>query len=210
MKFLIFNAIVFCSLGYLLTSSPNQNFNQWFVDKKDKMVNLSKEDYIKKMKSAVSKNNHDKEVENKFNSLSSIKTKKDHAEKMQSAIKSAKNNKDLKIKNKKLEDELLEIKEELSKIKRKKEQNNFSQLEDSQKNINNNKKAIPKKPLQNNQDVKREIQELANKFNQKNVLADEKTKNFEKNNFLSPEERSQALAELITDLQIYSIKGIIN
>ncbi len=210
MKFLIFNAIVFCSLGYLLTSSPNQNFNQWFVDKKDKMVSLSKEDYIKKMKSAVSKNNHDKEVENKFNSLSSSKTKKDHAEKIQNAIKSAKNNKDLKIKNKKLEDELLEIKEELSKIKRKKEQNNFSQLEDSQKNINNNKKAIPKKPLQNNQDVKREIQELANKFNQKNVLADEKTKNFEKNNFLSPEERSQALAELITDLQIYSIKGIIN
>ena len=210
MKFLIFNAIVFCSLGYLLTSSPNQNFNQWFVDKKDKMVNLSKEDYIKKMKSAVSKNNHDKEVENKFNSLSSSKTKKDHAEKIQNAIKSAKNNKDLKIKNKKLEDELLEIKEELSKIKRKKDQNNFSQLEDSQKNINNNKKAIPKKPLQNNQDVKREIQELANKFNQKNVLADEKTKNFEKNNFLSPEERSQALAELITDLQIYSIKGIIN
>ena len=210
MKFLIFNAIVFCSLGYLLTSSPNQNFNQWFVDKKDKMVNLSKEDYIKKMKSAVSKNNHDKELENKFNLLSSSKTKKDHAEKIQSAIKSAKNNKDLKIKNKKLEDELLEIKEELSKIKRKKEQNNFSQLEDSQKNTNNNKKAIPKKPLQNNQDVKREIQELANKFNQKNVLADEKTKNFEKNNFLSPEERSQALAELITDLQIYSIKGIIN
>ncbi len=210
MKFLIFNAIVFCSLGYLLTSSPNQNFNQWFVDKKDKMVNLSKEDYIKKMKSAVSKNNHDKEVENKFNSLSSSKTKKDHAEKIQSAIKSAKNNKDLKIKNKKLEDELLEIKEELSKIKRKKEQNNFSQLEDSQKNTNNNKKAIPKKPLRNNQDVKREIQELANKFNQKNILADEKTKNFEKNNFLSPEERSQALAELITDLQIYSIKGIIN
>ena len=210
MKFLIFNAIVFCSLGYLLTSSPNQNFNQWFVDKKDKMVNLSKEDYINKMKSAVSKNNHDKEVENKFNSLSSSKTKKDHAEKIQNAIKSAKNNKDLKIKNKKLEDELLEIKEELSKIKRKKDQNNFSQLEDSQKNINNNKKAIPKKPLQNNQDVKREIQELANKFNQENVLADEKTKNFEKNNFLSPEERSQALAELITDLQIYSIKGIIN
>jgi len=210
MKFLIFNAIVFCSLGYLLTSSPNQNFNQWFVDKKDKMANLSKEDYINKMKSAVSKNNHDKEVENKFNSLSSSKTKKDHAEKIQNVIKSAKNNKDLKIKNKKLEDELLEVKEELNKIKRKKEQNNFSQLEDSQKNTNNNKKAIPKKPLQNNQDVKREIQELANKFNQKNVLADEKTKNFEKNNFLSPEERSQALAELITDLQIYSIKGIIN
>ena len=210
MKFLIFNAIVFCSLGYLLTSSPNQNFNQWFVDKKDKMVNLSKEDYIKKMKSAVSKNNHDKEVENKFNSLSSSKTKKDHAEKIQNVIKSAKNNKDLKIKNKKLEDELLEIKEELNKIKRKKEQNNYSQLEDSQKNTNNNKKAIPKKPLQNNQDVKREIQELANKFKQNEILANEKTKNFEKNNFLSPEERSQALAELITDLQIYSIKGIIN
>ena len=89
MKFLIFNAIVFCSLGYLLTSSPNQNFNQWFVDKKDKMVSLSKEDYIKKMKNDVSKNNHDKEVENKFNSLSSSKTKKDHAEKIQNAIKSA-------------------------------------------------------------------------------------------------------------------------
>ena len=98
MKFLIFNVIVFCSLGYLLTSSPNENFSKWFVDKKNKIVNFSKEDYVNKMKNAVSKNNNE-EVTNNLHSITSKENKKEHAQKIQNAIKSAKNNKDLKIKN---------------------------------------------------------------------------------------------------------------
>ena len=42
MKFLIFNIIVFFSLGYLLTSKPNENFNQWFGNTKDKISQISK------------------------------------------------------------------------------------------------------------------------------------------------------------------------
>ena len=38
MKFLIFNIIVFFSLGYLLTSKPNENFNEWFGNTKNKII----------------------------------------------------------------------------------------------------------------------------------------------------------------------------
>ena len=41
----------------------------------------------------------------------------------------------------------------------------------------------------------------------------EPTKELEKaieNKFLTPQQRGQALAEIITDLEIYSIKGILN
>ena len=41
MKFLIFNIIVFCALGYLLTSKPNENFNQWVSNTKNKISNIS-------------------------------------------------------------------------------------------------------------------------------------------------------------------------
>ena len=202
MKFLIFNVIVFCSLGYLLTSSPNENFSKWFVDKKNKIVNFSKEDYVNKMKNAVSKNNND-EVTNNLHSITSKENKKEHAQKIQNAIKSAKNNKDLKIKNVELENELLKVKEELKKIKTKKEQDNFARLEEDKKT---SQQINPSKE----NDTKRKIEELANKFKENKVFKSEKSENFEKNKFLSPEERGQALAELITDLQMYSLKGIIN
>ena len=56
MKFLIFNILVFFALGYLLTSNSNQNFKSWFSDKKDQITNLSKKDYVDKLKTAVSSN----------------------------------------------------------------------------------------------------------------------------------------------------------
>ena len=56
MKFLIFNIIVFCSLGYLLTSKPNENFNEWLVNTKEKVSQISKEEVISKVKRATSKN----------------------------------------------------------------------------------------------------------------------------------------------------------
>ena len=56
MKFLIFNILVFFALGYQLTSNSNQNFKSWFTDKKDQITNLSKKDYVDKLKTAVSSN----------------------------------------------------------------------------------------------------------------------------------------------------------
>ena len=56
MKFLVFNVIVLCSLGYLLTSKPNENFNQWFSNTKDKITNLSKEEVVTTIKKATSSN----------------------------------------------------------------------------------------------------------------------------------------------------------
>ena len=53
MKFLVFNIIVLCSLGYLLTSKPNENFNQWFSNTKEKITNLSKEEVVKTIKKAT-------------------------------------------------------------------------------------------------------------------------------------------------------------
>ena len=45
-------------------------------------------------------------------------------------------------------------------------------------------------------------------------IEDPKIQNFEKNKvenkFLTPQQRGQALAEIITDLEIYSIKGMLN
>ena len=53
MKFLIFNVIVFCSLGYLLTSKPNENFNQWISNTKNKISNISKDEVISTIKKAT-------------------------------------------------------------------------------------------------------------------------------------------------------------
>ena len=53
MKFLIFNVIVFCALGYLLTSKPNENFNQWISNTKNKISNISKDEVISTIKKAT-------------------------------------------------------------------------------------------------------------------------------------------------------------
>ena len=58
MKFLIFNIIVFLSLGYLLTSKPNENFNNWFGSTKERISQISKEEVISTIKKATSKDNN--------------------------------------------------------------------------------------------------------------------------------------------------------
>ena len=40
----------------MLTSKPNENFNQWFSNTKDKITNLSKEEVVKTIKKATSSN----------------------------------------------------------------------------------------------------------------------------------------------------------
>lgn len=62
MKFLIFNIIVFCSLGYLLTSQPNENFSEWAGNTKDKLSQISKKEVIETIKKATGEKNQIIEV----------------------------------------------------------------------------------------------------------------------------------------------------
>ena len=178
MKFLIFNILVFFALGYLLTSNSNQNFKSWFTDKKDQITNLSKKDYVDKLKTAVSSNidNSAKKnlSENRIN----------NEEKFQ---------KEILTQIKKLNEKINENTEDLIKPEKIISQNNVLS-----KGLNDQK--VQKEKLE------KELYNLP--------IEDPKIQNFEtnkiENKFLTPQQRGQALAEIITDLEIYSIKGMLN
>ena len=178
MKFLIFNILVFFALGYLLTSNSNQNFKSWFTDKKDQITNLSKKDYVDKLKTAVSSNTDNSAKKN----LSESKI--NNEEKFQ---------KEILTQIKKLNEKINKNTEDLSKPKKIISQNNVLS-----KGLNDQK--VQKEKLE------KEVDNLP--------IKDPKIQNFEKNKienkFLTPQQRGQALAEIITDLELYSIKGMLN
>ena len=178
MKFLIFNILVFFALGYLLTSNSNQNFKSWFTDKKDQITNLSKKDYVDKLKTAVSSNTDNSPKKN----LSENTINND--EKFQ---------KEILTQIKKLNEKINENTEDLIKAEKIISQNNVLS-----KGLNDQK--VQKEKLE------KEVDNLP--------IEDPKIQNFDKNKienkFLTPQQRGQALAEIITDLEIYSIKGMLN
>ena len=183
MKFLIFNILVFFALGYLLTSNSNQNFKSWFTDKKDQITNLSKKDYVDKLKTAVSSNTDNsakkKLSENKIN----------NEEKFQ---------KEMLTQIKKLNDKINKNIKDLSKPEKKISQDNVLS-----KGLNNSKESDQKVQIEK---LKKEVENL--KIDNPEIQNLEKDKIV--NKFLTPQQRGQALAEIITDLEIYSIKGILN
>ena len=178
MKFLIFNVLVFFALGYLLTSNSNQNFKSWFSDKKDQITNLSKKDYVDKLKTAVSSTTDNSAKKN----LSESKI--NNEEKFQ---------KEILTQIKKLNEKINENTEDLIKPEKIISQNNVLS-----KGLNDQK--VQKEKLE------KEVDNLP--------IKDPKIQNFEKNKienkFLTPQQRGQALAEIITDVEIYSIKGMLN
>ena len=178
MKFLIFNILVFFALGYLLTSNSNQNFKSWFTDKKDQITNLSKKDYVDKLKTAVSSNTDNSAKKN----LSENRI--NNEEKFQ---------KEILTQIKKLNEKINQNTEDLIKPEKIISQNNVLSKE-----LNDQK--VQKEKLE------KEVDNLP--------IEDPKIQNFEKNKienkFLTPQQRGQALAEIITDLEIYSIKGMLN
>ena len=180
MKFLIFNILVFFALGYLLTSNSNQNFKSWFTDKKDQITNLSKKDYVNKFKTAVSSNNENSSKKN-LN-----ENKSNNEEKFQ---------KEILTQIKKLNENI----ENSSKPEIKMSQNNVAKKE-----LNN------KKEISNQKGQKEKIKKEAENFSIKEPEAKNLEKEKIENKFLTPQQRGQALAEIITDLEIYSIKGILN
>ena len=178
MKFLIFNILVFFALGYLLTSNSNQNFKSWFTDKKDQITNLSKKDYVDKLKTAVSSNDENSAIKNVN------ENKNNNEEKFQKEILTQ-----IKKLNQKINENL-----EVSS----KSQKQLSKNKVSAKGLNNQKVQIEK--------LEKEIKNWPNKDLENQNLGKDKIEN----KFLTPQQRGQALAEIITDLEIYSIKGILN
>ena len=178
MKFLIFNILVFFALGYLLTSNSNQNFKSWFTDKKDQITNLSKKDYVDKLKTAVSSNTDNSAKKN----ISENRIKNE--EKFQ---------KEILTQIKKLNEKINENTEDLTKPEKIISQNNVLSkgLNDQKVQKEKLEKKVDNLPIE-----EPKIQNL--------------DKNKIENKFLTPQQRGQALAEIITDLEIYSIKGILN
>ena len=185
MKFLVFNVIVLCSLGYMLTSKPDENFNQWFSNTKDKISNLSKEEVVKTIKKATSSN---KLIED-----NEIKKTPDEIKQVNTEINL---NKDKKITNE------VKIKKN-TKI--------------ANSDINEEKE---KKPVDN--EIKKIINDILeaknkNSFQEKVKVADSEIfKKEEINNkveisnkkFMSLDERENALAELIIDMELLHLKTL--
>ena len=185
MKFLVFNVIVLCSLGYMLTSKPNENFNQWFSNTKDKITNLSKEEVVKTIKKATSSN---KLIED-----NEIKKTPDEIKKVNTEINL---NKDKKITNEvKIQKNTKVANSDINEDKEKKPVDN-----EIKKIINEileakNKNLFPEK-------VKDADGEIFKKeeINNKVEISDKK--------FMSLDERENALAELIIDMELLHLQTL--
>lgn len=185
MKFLVFNVIVLCSLGYLLTSKPNENFNQWLSNTKDKITNISKEEVVKTIKKATSS---DKLIED-----NQIKKTPDEIKK----VKTDNNlNSDKKITN--------EVKiQENSKIANtdiKAEKEQKTNDNEIKKIINDILEAKNKKTFKEKAKIDDGLAYKKEKINQKVEISNDK--------FMSLDERENALAELIIDMELLHLNTL--
>ena len=182
MKFLIFNVIVLCSLGYLLTSKPNENFNQWFSNTKDKISNLSKEEVVKTIKKATSSNKliEDNQIKKTSDEIKKVNTNKNlnSNKKIKNEVKFQENS---KIAN-------LDIKEEKE---QKTKDNEIKKIINDILEAKNKKSFKEKVKIDDGEAYKKE------KVNQKVEVY--------KENFMSLDERENALAELIIDMELLHI-----
>ena len=182
MKFLIFNIIVFCSLGYLLTSQPNENFNEWAGNTKDKLSQISKKEVIETIKKATGEKNQIIKV----NKSEDIKDKKSVNE----------NSKDILVNN-------------FENISSEKNNSVKKPVEIKQiiKNVIAEKKLNEKKLKSSNIENKKDINEseiLAKIQNQKgNQIEVAKI-------YMTNQERQSLLSELITDMELYHLNNLSN
>ena len=182
MKFLIFNIIVFCSLGYLLTSQPNENFSEWAGNTKDKLSQISKKEVIETIKKATGEKNQIIKV----NKSEDIKNKKSVNE----------NSKDILVNNSK-------------NISPEKDNSGKKPVEIKQiiKNVIAEKKLNEKKLKSSNIENKKDINEseiLAKIQNQKsNKIEVAKI-------YMTNRERQDLLSDLITDMELYHLNNLSN
>ena len=181
MKFLIFNIIVFCSLGYLLTSKSNENFIQWTVNTKNKISQISKDEVVSTLKKATAKNIEEKEIVNlekkenltETTDLNKNNYKEDFNKKELSNLESKKNN--LRIRN---------ILDEILAEKKSNEFNNKIKIKDT------NEISSPKETV------------IVKNVEPKKISI--------KNEFMTHQERENSLAELITDMELYHLNSFKN
>ncbi len=181
MKFLIFNIIVFCSLGYLLTSKSNENFIQWTVNTKNKISQISKDEVVSTLKKATAKNNEEKEIINsekkekltENSDLNKNNYKEDFNKKESSNLESKKNN--LRIRN--IIDEILAEKK-------------FNKFNNKIKIKDTNEISKPKETVIVKNIEPKKI----------NII----------NEFMTHQERENSLAELITDMELYHLNSFKN
>ena len=212
MKFLIFNIIVFCSLGYLLTSKSNENFKEWLVNSKEKISQITKEEVISTVKKATSKNKEENLVKTLINEDKQQKEKIDEFDQ---------NNKQKNInhQNDKEKENNLKLKKIIDQILAEKKANELKNKKIV--NVNNNtSKLIDNKIIKNNEEHK--SNELKNKnivnvINNTSKLIDNKIiKNNEEhkvnfsNKFMTHRQRESALADLIIDMELYHLNSFKN
>ncbi len=173
MKFLIFNLLVLSCLGYIIMGKPNENFLQWAANTKEKVSNLSKEDFLKKIDNAITikKNNNLNKVEKQNTDL-------------ENKINNLDNNSILET-----------VKLELSKFDKK--------LDDTLKQI----KILENKSKIDNMTNVLPSGQIKAQEKQIKVLNDEEIIPSKDNQFMSNFDRSNALADLITDMELYGIKN---
>lgn len=158
MKFLVFNIIVLFSLGYLLTSKPNENFSDWASDKKNKISNLSKDQIVSTIKKATGESKVVRDfTENQVNK----DTLKNDANEINTSIVSdirEKVNKDSDLKNEDLKTIINDILEE--KNKNKLEQN--KEIIDEKPEVHNNEIASKELKKENPQNKFMSLEEREN------------------------------------------------
>ena len=181
MKFLIFNIIVFCSLGYLLTSKSNENFIQWTINTKNKISQISKDEVVSTLKKATARKNEEKEIVNlekkenltETSELHKNNYKEDFNKKELSNLERKKNN--LRIRN---------IIDEILAEKKNNEFNNKIKVKDT------NEISSPKETV------------IVKNVEPKKISI--------KNEFMTHQERENSLAELITDMELYHLNSFKN
>jgi hypothetical protein len=180
MKFLIFNIIVFCSLGYLLTSQPNENFSEWAGNTKDKLSQISKKEVIETIKKATGEKNQIIEVNKSEDIKKSVNENSKNI--LVNNSKNISSEKDNSVKKP------VEIKQII-------------------KNVIAEKKLNEKKLKSSNIENKKDINEseiLAKIQNQKgNQIEVAKI-------YMTNQERQSLLSELITDMELYHLNNLSN
>ena len=229
MKFLIFNIIVFFSLGYLLTSKPNENFNEWVGNTKNKITQISKKEIISTIKKATS-NNEDKEIsiklQNKKNDLIKTNQKLISNNNVQENSENSENDKVVIVKTNERAKKIISVNNEPENGKKleikktdiaKKNHSSNNQISDNTKNIKVNDKKFDVQQIINEVIAAKKANQLKNKTvvkDNKNKIATnkreaEQEKDYqEENKFMTNVERENALAELIIDMELYHLNNL--
>ena len=219
MKFLIFNIIIFLSLGYLLTSKPNENFNKWFGSTKDRISQISKEEVISTIKKATLKDNNeeiqkiskDKNMDEKKIKNSITKNDPTNVISSPSYVKEIIKVDNFTKKNNELEKGKLDKRENFQINDYKSSQENIildKKKFDVEKMI---KQVIAEKKVNDlNEKIKKENQfEIKNSEKQVDNKINKNLKNsFKENHYMSNLERENALAELIIDMELYHLSTL--